>query len=228
MYHIPVALQIRDEASCLAFGLEPPGNLGRELVLYKRSLFAAFGAAAGDASALAFPELAALAFARAPAKGGSQPWASPSLRARALADAWRKIEGGFASTELFVSEGRLYLGLEGPWESLAAAALELCAFLGLERDDSAGPYPPLRGFFLCADPGPRPEALPKPPRLSFRDASLVALRLHWREEPAAGPSGPSTPLAAIVAASWTERCRARRRTGADERPSRRRPRSEGS
>jgi hypothetical protein len=190
-------------------GLEPPGNIARDLGLYRRGLFAAFGAARLDASALAFPELSAIAFLDA------QPGAvKGSAMARGLDGCWAGIKGSFSATGLFKEADSLYLGIEGPWNELRARALEACAALGL-AETREPPYAIVKGFFLCRDPRAAQGELPTPPKLSFRDCSLVALRLCYRAGPGSDP---------FAAATWSERARSRRRTGASEEPSRRRRR----
>jgi hypothetical protein len=195
-------------------GLEPPGNIARDLALYRRGLFARFGAPRLDASAFAFPELSAMAFLDA--KPGAVK--GPAL-AHGLRECWTGIGGSFSATSLFAEADFLYLGIEGPWDELRARSLEVCAALGLEATKKP-PYAIARGFFLCRDPHAAQGELPSPPKLSFRDCSLVALRLSYR----AGAGSGSDPFAA---ATWRERARSRRRTGASEEPSRRRPRPQG-
>lgn len=192
-------------------GLEPPGNIARDLGLYRRGLFAALGAARLDASALAFPELSALAFL------DTRPGAvRGSALARGLDGCWSGTKGSFSATRVFVEAGFLYLGIEGPWDELRARALKACAALGL-KETKEPPYAIVKGFFLCRDLDAAPGELPPPPKISFRDCSLVALRLCYRS----GAGSGSDPLAA---ATWSERARSRRRTGASEGPSQRRPR----
>jgi hypothetical protein len=122
LYHILVPLQIREEEHPLLLGLEPPGNLARDLALYRRSLFSRFGAARGDASAFAFPELSALAFLD-PGPASPRPLKVPALRG-ALESCWDGIEGSFTSSGLFVEDNSLFLGIEGQWEKLHARSIE--------------------------------------------------------------------------------------------------------
>jgi hypothetical protein len=190
-------------------GLEPPGNMARELALYRRGLFAALGAARLDASAFAFPELSAIAFLNAKPRA-----VKGSALARGLGGCWAGIKGSFSATRVFVEADSLYLGIEGPWNELRARALEACASLGLEEARES-PYAIARGFFLCRDPKAAPDELPTPPKLSFQDCSLVALRLCYR-------LGAGSGSDSLAAATWSERARSRRRTGASEEPSQRR------
>lgn len=201
-------LQIREEAHPLLLGLEPPGNIARELGLYRRGLFARYGARSCDASAFAFPEISALAFLDARPKA-----VKAATLARALEECWIGIEGGFASAGLFVERGFLYLGLEGPWDRLRSNVDDARSSLGLEKAGEE-PYAIAKGFFLCRAPGAELSELPPPPELSFRDCSLAALRLSYR--PGSGVQGD-----AFAAATWRERARSRRRTGASEEPSQR-------
>lgn len=202
-------LQIREAGKACLLALEPPGNLARDLALYRRSLFASYGAERGDASALAFPELAALAFV---GPGAEKGFPRRAALAAAIAGCWSGAEGTFASSDLFVEGESLFLGIEGPWEALRQAAIEACAALDLEAVGGAAlPFPPATGFFLCRAPGSALGDLPRPPRLSFRDCSLVALILRYGADP-------------LEAATWKEIARSRRRTGPSDSPSQRRRR----
>ena len=169
--------------------LEPPGNIARELALYRRSLFASLG----EASALAFPELAPLAFASGPRR----------LDARALGDCWAGIEGRFSSGGLLSSGSRLYLELRGPLGELCArVAAALGEGLASER---SSPLDTGLGIFLCSHPDPEFAASEAerigPPRVDFLDCSLLLLGLRYAGEPFSG-------------LAWRELARSRRRTGA--------------
>jgi hypothetical protein len=111
------------------------------------------------------------------------------------------------------------LEIDGPWNELRARALEACAALGL-KETKEPPYAIARGFFLSRDPEASLAAISPPPKLGFRDCSLVALRLRYRTVTKSG----NDPFAA---ATWSERARSRRRTGPNEEPSQRRPRPQG-
>ena len=96
--------------------LEPPGNVARDVALYRRELFSHLG----EGSALAFPEVVHLAF-------------SPHLQApkakkafsSTLAKCWAGIEGSFSSGGPLISEGLLYLAVSGPIPQLAARVAEI-------------------------------------------------------------------------------------------------------
>jgi len=211
--------------------LEPPGNIAREIALFRRRLFAA----SGDPSALAFPELVPLAIGRISSKRPIR------LRRRDLEhlfdSAWEGVTGSFRLGQSLSAEGKLYLRTEGPVEKLAAAARRLMDEAGFEPD----PSPPLRcaeGFFLCrsqpavepiaagvqvavadaatspsgsgSDDGLSAAARQTPPGSSFGDAQLVFLRFD---------SGPD-PFAALA---WKELGRSRRLRGKPERAGREEP-----
>ena len=194
----------RRPGAVLMLALEPPGNIARDLALFRRGLFARLG----EGSALALPEIAPLALA--PLSGRRAPrWPSAST----LGSCWRGIEGVFSAGGLRLCDGSLFLVVEGPMETLslrAAKALdegrppmeEHGAILeGLPRGGV--------GIFLC-HPSDQGRALAEaqvlgPPRLDFGDCSLVLL----------GLSLGRTPFGAL---SWRELARARRRTGPRRRP----------
>jgi len=186
--------------------LVPPGNVAREIALYRQRLFFAFG----DPSARAFPEAIPLAFARrrdpsepSPAAPEGAP-AGGGFRARAkalLASAWSGIEGDFRAEGLLVESGSLYLSIAGPLEAIARGIEPRLPAIGLIAggDPAASPdrtYPaPLVGFLLCRPP--RPEAALAtalalgPPRLRFEACCLSLYRLHAGDDP-------------FAALSWTE------------------------
>lgn len=199
-----MSLQISPKKSLFALALEAPGNLSRDLALYKRQLFVRFGAARGDASALSCPEISVLAV-------GSGRLRRKYLE-RDLAGCWKDIEGEFSSTDCFIEAGMLYLGIEGPWESLAKAATELLNDRLGDCDEAAVIQAvqlfPRKGFFLCAFDQAVLADLPEPPRLRFRDAGLIALSFSF---------GPET----LQSASWRIIGRAKRRTGSSRTPSQR-------
>lgn len=171
--------------------LEPPGNVARDLALFRRELFARLG----EPSALAFPEIVPLAFA--------SPAAGPA--ARELGGCWKGIGGSFSSGAPVLSGGLLYLALSGPFEELGARAR---ALVGQERAPVA--EPPLAtgiGVFLCRPVDPA-RALAEaesatPPRVSFGDCSLALFGLRF-----GAASGRSAgPFAAL---RWRELARAGR------------------
>jgi len=168
--------------------LEPPGNVARDLALFRRGLFAGLG----EGSALAFPETIPLAFA-APGDG---------IEPRALDACWDGIDGSFSSSGLVVSRGLLYLAIGGPLAPLRARAAD--AFRARAPSYADPPLEAGLGVFLCkpADP-PLALALAErigPPRASFRDCALVLLKLRLGAD----------PFAALV---WREFARSKRRTG---------------
>ncbi|MGO8694242.1 MAG: hypothetical protein ACLQMF_11310 [Rectinemataceae bacterium] len=193
--------------------LEPPGNIAREIALYRRRLFSELG----DASALAFPEILPLAI-------GMRPSEAPlPLKGRALERfldaAWKGAAGPFRLGRPALLDGLIYLQTEGPLEVLAAAALRLMGGAGF-RSETRLPVRCAFGIFLCRPPksstaGASPSAAEalsvalslKPPALSFGDASLLFMRFE---------SG-SDPFAALT---WKELGRSRRLSGRPARPRR--------
>ncbi len=182
----------------IALCLEPPGNIGRDLSLFRRELFHA----SSEASALAFPDLAVLAWGRKP-PGRSASLGSPLALKKALAACREGIVGAFSASAPRAFGDCLFLGLEGPLPDLCAAARSALRDLGLDFDEEP-PFPPGLGFFLAkaesiaSDAGfiDRIEA----PSLSFLDCHLVLVRFETGPEP-------------FAAARWSQLCRLRRRTG---------------
>lgn len=166
--------------------LEPPGNVARDLALYRRELFSRLG----DASALAFPEIAPLATASAAGR----------LAPGSLELCWRRVDGAFASTSLRAARGILYLALDGPLSELSARASEALEDNGpkLERHLDAG-----IGIFLCrhADTALALTAAQRigPPRVSFLDCSIVLYDFLFGDDP-------------FAAVRWRERARSKRRS----------------
>ena len=183
----------------LLLALEPPGNIARDLALYRRRLFAA----TGESSALALPEVAPLAVATL--AGRSKPsWPAPTE----LAGCWRGIEGSFSTDGFCVEGGSLCLTLRGPMENLALRASETLGRGEGQQAEAQGWIESLlpcgRGIFLCAAKDPlaaqsRAQEL-GPPRAEFGDCSLVLL-------------GLSLAGRGLRALSWRELGRAKRRTG---------------
>ena len=176
--------------------LEPPGNVARDLARYRRELFSLLG----EGSALAFPELVPLAFRSLPGK----------LPPGALRACWEGIDGAFGSAAPLLSRGLLYLAISGPVAELSARAT--AAFGGTAFGDADlrdAPLEPGIGVFLCrpSDPdrGLREALGIGPPRVVFRDCSLLLLNLRLGSDP-------------LAAATWRERARARRRTGRSAKP----------
>ncbi len=173
--------------------LEPPGNVARDVALYRRKLFSDLG----EGSALAFPEVVNLAF-------------SPHLDApkvknaflSTLATCWAGIGGAFSSEGPRISEGLLYLAISGPIAQLAARVAEALEESGLPQE--IGPVGTGIGFFLCRPPDPeialRTALRIGYPRVHFLDGSLLLLGLRFGADP-------------FRAATWRELARARRHTG---------------
>jgi len=178
--------------------LSPPGNVARDLSLYRASLFSRFA----DASSRFMPEVVPLAFARRPRD------AAPSDFSRAELDlAWEGISGGFSAGLPVDSRGFLYLGLRGPLEELSRRGEGVLQGLGLVIADDA-PLAPGLGFPLCASSSAAGGLCAPPPALSFRDCALVVARVRFGST-------------AFSAAAWRELARARRPTGPSQTPSRR-------
>jgi hypothetical protein len=190
--------RISSEASCLALALEPPGNIARDLAAFKRRLFAELG----EASSLFLPEVAPLALARSRSLGAL----SRSAIDRALGEIWTGMAGAFISGGVIVSQGLLYLELEGPYKALVAEAQK--AFVTRAFMPYYGaPLEAGRGFFLGLSSGSESERgiILSPPRISFRDCSLVILGLHFGEPPR-------------MACTWRELARVKRRSGPSPLP----------
>jgi hypothetical protein len=189
------------EAAYLMLALEPPGNVARDLVAYRRSLFAE----SGDASGYFLPELAPLAFAR----NARSSAAHREAARRAMAEAWKGVTGSFSSASTIASRGLLYLGLDGPLELLASKSREILRTLALEPCDEA-PLEIGRGFFLRRSPASElaTNSLAAAPRIAFRDCFLVLLRIRL--------GGDN-----FAASSWREIARSKRVTGPRGLPSRR-------
>lgn len=217
-------MALKTSGALYALVLEPPGNEARELALYRRRIFSALG----DASALAFPEAAPLAFGRGE---GAKPRSLSAAALSALASLWAaSLEGsatgyegfasgsegfatgseGFASNGLVEADGMLYLGLGPSFAALVEAARNSLGELGLrplaeegkaaEGGKKGWPWRAGLGFFVCGRASLREAAALSPPALSFFDASLALYRLD------AGPD----PLSALA---WRELARARRLSG---------------
>jgi hypothetical protein len=171
--------------------IEPPGNVARDIALYRRRLFSALG----EGSALAFPDILPLAFASPGTK----------LSRAGLEGCWQGVDGRLAATGPLLSGGLLYLSVEGPLRSLSSR-VEALLDAQSGRQDRAAPAPLEAGigFFLCRSAEPEValrEALSlEPPGLSFLDCALVVLRLRYGPDP-------------FMAQTWRELARAKRRTG---------------
>ena len=104
-----------------------------------------------------------------------------------------------------VSQGIIYLELEGPYEDLVAKAKKAFDTRALVPFSGA-PFEAGRGFFLGRSSGSEAERriIQAPPVISFRDCSLVVLGLRFGE----------APYAAIA---WHELGRVKRRSGPSPR-----------
>jgi len=202
LYHAAVALRTR----LAAIALEPPGNVARDICLFRRRVFSA----TGEASALAFPEIIFLATApvkrdSARTKADSAPAThSRKRKARTIAryeELWSGIEGEFRSTSLFLAKGGLYLGMNGPLRMLRERAAAL-----LEETETSFPINGGLGFYVCDASMTTGEALVSmaqelsPPSIGFGDASIIRLRVQWKGQP-------------FSLAAWTTSARFRRKTG---------------
>ncbi len=184
-----MALETR--GALYALVLEPPGNEARELSLYRRRIFSALG----DASALAFPDAAPLAFglrlrsADSPKAGLARAALEPALSAL-----WKERSEGFASAGgLVEAGGSLYLGLGSSFEALAADAAGILGGLGLgplaaEGAETASgalscPWRAGLGFFVCGRSSLEAAAALSPPALSFFDSALALYRLEPGPDP---------------------------------------------
>jgi len=147
-------------------GLEPPGNVARDLSHFRESLFRRYGLV----SALAMPEVLPLAF------GEATP-ARSSVGTALGAD--RIQPGKLETTSLFAVGPALYLGVGGPalpWLSSLAASLA----------SGQGPFPIGLGFFLAIleEPGPPDAPLPEseePPRLAWAVSTIIDLSLRYAD-----------------------------------------------
>ena len=197
-----MALETR--GALYALVLEPPGNEARELSLFRRRIFSALG----DASALAFPDAAPLAFGlRLRSAAGPKLRLSRSALVPALSALWKECPGGFASADeasaaagggsaaggLVEAGGSLYLGLGPSFGTLAAAAAASLGGLGLrplaaEGAEAARGSPPCPwraglGFFVCGRSSLEAAAALSPPALSFFDSALALYRLEPGPDP---------------------------------------------
>ncbi len=179
----------------LMIALEPPGNIARDLALFRRQLFARLG----EASALAFPEIVPLAFASS---------ASSRPGRQELESCWAGLDSSFSTASAIESRGLLYLAVNGPLEELSSRANEAFRAARLEAPIPA-PLETGIGVFLCRSSDP-PRALQEVeligvPRANFRDCSLVLFGLRYGRGP--GEEHVSSPFDALA---WRELARARR------------------
>ncbi|MDP3177383.1 MAG: hypothetical protein Q8M76_05725 [Spirochaetaceae bacterium] len=194
-----------------AIGLEPPGNIEREVALFKRRLFAILG----DPSALAFPDSVILAFGARPP--GLSPFSGVDRReiaralAQALARVWESVdpaiafgigepeEKGETGKALEEAGSALFLGFHGPIEGLADRARSFFGTIGLSELENQ-PFASGRGCFLCAKATAAARAaaaMAAPPVAGFRDCALVL----WSF---------AVPREDFRASSWRELARAER------------------
>ena len=170
--------------------LSPPGNVRRELALYRRRLFASGWAA----SCFALPELAVLG-------GIGRP---PPALGKILASALAGLEGDFRSSSPAI------LGPSGARSlclPLGPCLMALEERLGRAFESAGAPAPgeispfPRAGIFLASPPevpgAPLPD-IPPSPSLSFHSAAIILLEI----------SPPPPGLEALV---WSELLRVHRR-----------------
>lgn len=181
-------------------GLEPPGNVAKDLAEYRRRLFRDLG----EGSALALPEVAPLAFFEAHGRPSRERIGA------CLGSLWSGSSGSFATEGVAQLGGLFYLRLRGPLRGLSEASAAAFGEMGM-LEYSSPPFEPGLGFFLFGPgvPEANPSSLPLPPELSFKDCSLVAMGLRWKGDP-------------LLALTWRELSRSKRRTGPSPLPSRRR------
>jgi hypothetical protein len=195
----------------LAIGLEPPGNIVRELSLFKRRFFSRLG----DPAALAFPDCAVLAFGARPPRSSARIGRSNQdvarLRARALSLAWEGIdphsafsigapgEGEEPEDMLETAGSALFLRFRGPLLRLAENAEAFFRAIGIPALEDP-PFAAGRGCFLCAEGSDASRIAAvgaRPPSEGFRDCSLVLWSFAVASE-------------SFRASSWKELARVRR------------------
>ncbi len=207
LYHGDVVLNTlserrRSTRRAVICALEPPGNVAREINLYRRAYFREFGIS----SASLYPALIPLVIS-SPGVGVQGAARLAGFVARAIED----MDLRFSGTRHHFSGDALYLGL-------SQGLPELLNFLG---SPEIQPVPaecgcpaadsqfllPGAGFFVCRTDGsgnfPATGDLPPPPPLSFRDCSVSVYRVD---------SGDGFRHAT----RWTLLARTRRKTGAGQ------------
>ena len=204
LYHVDVVLNTlplsdRADSRLWLCALEPPGNIARDIGLYRRRFFREFGIP----SACMYPAIVTLSCSAA-----RTGLASASRYCELIVSAIQERNLAFGGNFPVFAEDSLYLGME-------SGLPELRRFLDdLARGDPGGisPIParethfllPGAGFFVCRTDGPGefPSAgiLPPPIRFSFRDCSVSLYRVD---------SGDGFRYTS----HWTLLAKARRKTG---------------
>jgi hypothetical protein len=186
------------QATFLMLALEPPGNIARDLALYRRALFAD----TGDSSCFLLPEIVPISFARRE----SVHRATVDGDRRAFDDAWKIAQGGFSSASFIESRGLLYLGLDGPLDALTSVSQGIISSSISTPPDDA-PLETGLGFFFCRRSPSANGSIQRrrAPQISFFDCSLVLLSIRFGVDP-------------FSSASWREIARSRRPTGPRSRP----------
>jgi hypothetical protein len=181
------------QATFLMLALEPPGNLARDLALYRRALFHD----SGDPSCFLLPELAPIAFAPCEPRRRTL---KIEVR-RAFDEAWKAAKGAFSSASAIESRGLLYLGLDGPLEALISGSPDIISDV-IPRSSGYIPLEAGLGFLLCRSSPLAIESIKKHdiPRISFLDCSLALFSIRFGADP-------------FSSASWREIARSRRPTG---------------
>jgi hypothetical protein len=168
-------MPLRTSPARLVACLVPPGNIARELSLFRRRLFSGLG----EALALSLPDLVFLAMWQGPdPRDGRRAKAEARL---ALAKAWEGLTGAFALAAAAKSGGWLHLPVSGPLgllrERLGDAGKEA---LGL-------PFPLAEGFLLMplagegSASGEAAGLIATAPAASFHSASLALYRFDVQE-----------------------------------------------
>lgn len=164
---MPFGTSRKFEALCLI----PPGNVARELALYRRELFRRHGIA----SALEGPEMAVLAL-------GEAGFGDRAGIGEALRKAWVDLEGSFRTGGMVPCPGGFCLSLGGAFPDLVGRMEGLLPPLARSTLFDAG-----KGFFICGDRELGAEATERalhenpPPPLSFHAAEIVLFRLSLSE-----------------------------------------------
>jgi len=132
--------------TCFAIAIEAPGNITREISLFRRQVFSR----TQDASALAFPDVVVLAWGRS-TSGRAVPavTSSDDLRRR-MSKVFQGIPGSFTSRGTAAHGGRVFLGIEGNLELFSKTAASFLDSLGCEIPTDP-PFEAGIGFFISAD-----------------------------------------------------------------------------
>jgi hypothetical protein len=167
--------------------VRPPGNVAREMALFRRRLFSA----SGETSALAFPELLPLSFGRrAPRETGPRASLGDGAGGRVghrrrldFDPLWAGLDGRFRLLPPVLSGGLVYLPADGPIAPLVERARSLLPAIGWAATERL-PLESGRGFLLCrprlvdASELLRTAFALEPPSLSFADCDIVLVSLR--------------------------------------------------